>query len=280
MIVIILVVAAVGSVYAAWESERRRPKGPNQQLVFSPPRQYIDPSEVGRIPEDRVLAELPRTFLQTPLDASGFVWLIDAGEPMTEYYEDVTTLVASAMARLEHGLQKFGLYMVSGSRLESLPLSYANGATLRAAQDMMRGFHPEGQPDLSAAFAHIVDAGADTVFMLITQSSDLSITSAMSRQARDAGLTVSVGSIGEAKYGWARLTLATDGHFTWLPGDDLQLVVARMFTPPLGFELPDESASSLAEPTTAQPAQPHKPAPRSPRRSRSSDLKADKAVKR
>lgn len=233
---------------AGWQFAILRPADLIEQPIRVDVPVAIDLTQVARVPPDATLKRLPRAFLDTSLDKAATVgWLIDGCANMRPFYGDVTTLVATTMARLDPQSQKVGLCLAALSKTDVVPLTAAGGDAVRAARQKMRSLELEGMPDLLPAFAELCSWRPDSMFIVLARpATDAAMMSAMSRKAQEFGLKVNVVTIGnERVYQWTNLAADTRGVYRGLQPVDLKLAVAELFSPVLGA-LDAESPGSLA----------------------------------
>lgn len=217
---------------AVFAYSRWNPRG----VPGQPPDVHAFPLEkasIARLPEPDALATLPREFLGKPLRADRIVWLVDGGVAMTEYYPDVTTLVATATALLDPAAQRFGLYLASDQRSDYLQLSAAGTRSVKAGRELMQNFRLDGRPDLGRSFEDVAGWKPQQVFLILTQPTDREAVNSIIRRAKSEEISVSVVTVGDPFHGWASIALETGGDYLCLRKRDLLLWVDRLVPPRL-----------------------------------------------
>lgn len=221
------VVLAAVFVYTRWVPRGAPSQPPDVRSI------PLEKESIARLPEPATLATLPREFLGKPLRADRIVWIIDGGVAMAEYYPDITTLVATAMALLDPASQRFGLYLASDQRSDYLQLSAAGTRSVKAGRELMQNFRHDGRPDLGRSFGEVASWKPQQVFLILTQPTDREAVNSIIRRAKSDEISVSVVTVGDPFHGWASIALETGGDYLCLRKRDLLLWVDRLVPPRL-----------------------------------------------
>ena len=199
--------------------------------IDPPPPRISDPL-VAMVPPTETLVTLPKTFCDIPLSGSRSAWIVDGGARMVPYYNDMTTLIATAMRLLSSG-QQAGLVLASAAGdCDTLPMREALEPAVNTAREVMRRFKPAGEAELVKAFRVALEWKPDAAYLVLAQPTRDAVREEIVRLARANGLPVSVIALGEERYlGWAVLAHATGGDFIAMDVRELQIRTARLFPP-------------------------------------------------